>query len=348
MSLQIFAIGHLNGSLSFWSLQHEQLCLGRHFLPSHERGGEVREPVFKLSWNSYPDLEECRSLLSFDTAGTPGSAPRPALPRLVGATLDYSGGETTLTILGGLSASEYPGVRVLQFPPFDTITYDSLSPTTNDHDRIDLLRHAVVPLGVARIIASQPVNDFLLVPRSSPHFNNAHDPVSIIQSFSIDSPRGTVQALEAVEFPPPISTSSSAAFQGSPAEDVDDYSAEVIELSEFSEASKSEFRLPWSVIGMEGPILGFELVRVDRDAFSSLIQHWVETGSTQEAEGLSSGRRLPLRAGTAMTDTSTRTHQVGTASGYIKLPISLSPKLERLVPHPGHEASRSQHQVCRL
>lgn len=116
--------------------------------------------------------------------------------------------------------------------------------------------------------------------------------------------------------PPPISTASAAAASHQTSEEVvDNFIVEPFNLQNpLAEPAHSSFRLPWPILGGEGPILGLCVLRVQHDFFSLLIRHWIEVGITEEAEGVAPGRRLPLRAGTARGDTTIRMSPVSAAS----------------------------------
>lgn len=285
----------MDGSLSFWSLDHGDRPLSIHTIPSRPGPSNAeREPVFRLAWSAFPNLEECKALLSADTS----SSKIPPFPRLVGSTLDYAGGETTLTVLGGILLSEHPGVRILQFAP---LPFDpAVNPATVDPiTYISELSSHINPIGLERCPTPYSVDDFILLPRSNPHFNGTHDPISILQLFKYEGLEGAHPAINATEFPPPLTPApvhTPAYVSGGPIRPFP------VELSE-SPYIPATFRLPAAVFSGLDTVIGAQALKVDRDDFSLIIRDWVEVGAAEEADGVSTSRRLPLRAGVAHGDT---------------------------------------------
>jgi hypothetical protein len=284
----------MDGAISFWSLDHTEAPLAVHVLPPHGDSKQAeREPIVKLSWSSFPNLDECKTLLGGDTASSESG-----IARLVGATLDYSGGETVLTILGGLLATDAPGVRILQFAP---IAFDS-SANTAASDPEALLAHLsqqLVAIGLERCPSLYPVDDFVLLPRSNPYFNSSHDPIAVLQLYKYGGLPLAPTTMTASDFPPPLCPVPS--FSGLPFTPGSEILPFPLQLSSEPD-DPAEFRLPSAIFSGPNAILGACAVRPDRESFSRLIREWIDVGAAEEADGVSNPRRLPLRAGVARGD----------------------------------------------
>jgi len=167
-----------------------------------------REPIFKLAWAGFPDQASLK-LLATVNEGEP----------LTNATVEYAErGETLLVILGGQSPGEKPGINILQFPAYTPpiaarrgTTPMSPSQSIPAQDRY-AFRDSLMPTGSSNYPTKTPPEDFVLLPRSSPYFGLAHDPVALIVSLTpdptlskTDAPRAE-RSLDGWSFPPPRST----------------------------------------------------------------------------------------------------------------------------------------------
>jgi syntaxin-binding protein 5 len=130
-----------------------------------------REPIFKLAWSGYPN--------SYD-------------PR---------GGETSLVILGGQFGHDPPGINVLWLPAFNppapptpATDQSSLHPFFRD-----AMRGSLDPLSAYFYRTPGLAQDFLLMPRDSPHFASTWNPTTMLMLFEME---GNVRAIEARQFPP--------------------------------------------------------------------------------------------------------------------------------------------------
>lgn len=285
----------MDGAISFWSLDHTETPLAVHVLPPHSDSKQAeREPIVKLMWSSFPNLDECKALLSADT-----SSSKSGIARLVGPTLDYCGGETVLTILGGLLTTDAPGVRMLQFAP---ITLDSSGNTaaSDPETLLVLLSQQLMAIGLERCPSPYPVDDFVLLPRSNPYFNSSHDPIAILQLYKYGGLPLAPAAITASDFPPPLRPVPS--FSGLPFTPGSSIRPFPVQLSPEPDAP-AQFRLPSANFSGPNAILGACVVRPDQESFSRLIRQWIDVGAAEEADGVSNPRRLPLRAGVARSET---------------------------------------------
>ena len=171
-----------------------------------------REPIFKLAWAGFPDQASLKALINaqgLEAAGEP----------LSNATVEYAErGETLLLIPGGQSPGERPGINIFQFPAYQPAIASRkgnvpMSPSQSMplQDRY-AYRDSLMPTGSTNYPTQTAPEDFVLLPRSSPHFCLAHDPIALIVSLTpdpdlshIDGPSAQ-RTLEAWAFPPPRST----------------------------------------------------------------------------------------------------------------------------------------------
>ena len=183
----------MDGSIAFWAVEdNEQPLMVRTLdeVDVHKVDGEKleqylddedgtkppskhhepREPIFKLAWSGYPN--------SYD-------------PR---------GGETSLVILGGQFGHDPPGINVLWLSAFNPPA--PASPATNQslHPFFrDAMRESLDPQSAYFYRTPGLVQDFLLMPRDSPHFAGTWNPTTILVLFGDGE---NVRAIEAWQFPP--------------------------------------------------------------------------------------------------------------------------------------------------
>jgi syntaxin-binding protein 5 len=193
-----FVAGYADGTIAFWAVEDEDHPLFvrtiddleeinivdgdkiEQYLPSGNVAEKEpipytdREPVFKLSWSGFPNSSDPR------------------------------GGETALTVLGGLMEGDRPGVTVLWLPPFNPpeapVTAGALVQKSLHPSMRKAMRESILPLKSYFYATVGPTQDFLLLSRSSPHFAAAFDPVAIIL---LSDTVGDTRAVEAFQFPPP-------------------------------------------------------------------------------------------------------------------------------------------------
>ncbi|KAF9041832.1 hypothetical protein BDZ89DRAFT_1060198 [Hymenopellis radicata] len=275
-----FAVGYTDGIIAYWALEDEdQPLLVRtldetdvHVIDADALEAHIsktadakpppidREPIFKMSWSSFSD------------------------------STDPRGGFTSLVVLGGLRASDAPGVTVQWFPAFNPpepptpVLPGSLHPFFRS-----AMRDSVDPVNAHFYATDQVVQDYVLVPKSSPHFNNAFDPVSIL---IMTEAAGGTRAMKAQQFPPPSFTSP----QSEPGpisssdedEDAIDELSSTLTMVELSSDPKLQV-LPWT---LSSNIMNGQLRVVERDAQQNLVSG----GGPGVAEG------LPLRGGCAWNE----------------------------------------------
>ena len=169
-----------------------------------------REPVFKLAWASFPDQPSLKALIAAQGSEAAGEP-------LSNASVEYAErGETLLLILGGQSPGEKPGINILQFPAYSPPLQqvkgkNGISESMPLHDRF-AFRDSLAPTGTSNFTTKTPPEDFILLPRSSPYFALAHDPIALIITLTPDPNLPAVEGaqaqrtVEAYRFPPPRSS----------------------------------------------------------------------------------------------------------------------------------------------
>jgi len=245
----VFAVGHSDGCITFWAysesdrplmvrtITHEDVnvidaeslfdagALDNQLRREEEKvvdreGYAVisavranREPIFKLSWAGFPDQLSLKTLMA--SQGSDSS-----IEPVTNATMEYAGrGETLLLILGGQSPGEKPGINILQFPAYQAPAAAAQRRGTTPMSPSESMplqeryayRDSLAPTGSSSYPTKTPPEDFVLLPRSSPHFGLAHDPVALIVSLTADPKLSQIEgpsaqtAFEAWAFPPPRS-----------------------------------------------------------------------------------------------------------------------------------------------
>ena len=299
-----FAIGHVDGCISYWAVDDEDRPLAvknlsapfsltdahvpdpSAFLNAEESKGEtkhlvMRVPVFKLSWSTVAPKESTKGKLPQD---------------INGATEEYGAfGETCLTILGGTLATDPKGVTVLLFPAFalpvdlaqQPTMSDELHPATKQAMKVSLYpAEALQDVPDVHISTSHrfypttsPVEDFVLVPSYSPYLNGGLDPSNILL-LSSEGMTGVKRknVLYAFAFPPALSPRST-----------------------LPSRSRLPIQLCFSFPPKFDALKGAQIYKMDnRESFGYLIRDWVEYGDNVD---IPIGKRIPgLRGGTALAN----------------------------------------------
>lgn len=282
-------VGHIDGSFAFWAVEDEdQPLLVRtlddldvHVVDGHkleeilpkdhrpmmdDQQRSPREPIFKLSWSG---------------------SPNPSDPR---------GGETSLVVLGGQFGGDPSGINVLWLPRFNPPEAPASSvATTGLHPFFrKAIRQSIDPLDAYFYATSGITQDFLLIPRDSPHFSGAWDPVTILL---LSEGEKQTRTIEAYEYPPPgfleaaeESGGPSRAIQSENPEDaLDTNLAATLQSMQISH-EPHKLTLPMTLwTGSDGLING-ALVLLDRVAYDQLIESGTEL----------SHRELKLEGGVAV------------------------------------------------
>ncbi|KAG8905393.1 hypothetical protein FRB99_009006 [Tulasnella sp. 403] len=287
----IFAVGHMDGCISFWAVEDDDRPLAVRTLsepfsfldvhlpdtmslidqqspdsPGKER--KEREPIFKLAWSGFPGVQN------------PG---------------DYGmSSPTTLTILGGTLPTDLSGVSILSFPkltlpnpdaaaPPSPSAASSISPTTRQALKTSLFpsetldEHDFEPR--SSFPSTTPIEDFVLIPRNNPYLNGSFDTVGIILLSSADGRSKGV--LQAFEFPP-----------------------QVVHSGALDEHRLARVRLPvmleFAYPCIDDVVMGASIVKFDkREAFGRLLSGWINGGDKGDTF---LGKRIQSNGGSAWSD----------------------------------------------
>lgn len=289
----LFAVGYADGCIAFWAVEDEDKALqvrtvddvdvniadGEKLaavLSSHPSDGastttssksmHLREPIFKICWS-----------------GMEGSS-------------DAYEGHSALTILGGLHPQNGNGVSVLLLEKFAPSAVSVVSPTNkNIHPAI---RAAMVEslqvINTWFYDTLGPTQDFLLIPRDSPHFAGTSHPVSILL---LSGAEAGGRSIEGREFPPSEFTSSlSAPGEADPA-DIEKPSdilgedlAEVLQELQLSREPR-KLSLPSTLWTGIDAILDGDIIHLEKDVYNRLV------GSAAAAPN-----DCPIKGGVAWAD----------------------------------------------
>lgn len=267
----LFAVGYADGSIAFWAVEDDDQPLlvrtldsthvnlvDSDVLEAHLEKKEkhlTREPIFKLSWSSFSNSPDPR------------------------------GGDTTLTILGGLDTSKPPGVTVLLFPAFNPTEPPTLSSPQNENLHPFFRSSMVESLNPSKSFFYETVGivqDYLLIPRNSPHLAGNFDPYAILL---LTEPTHNSRTVHAYQYPPPGFIKTNL---GQPAaeakEDIEELSAANIQSPSLTSHEKSprqinytpsSIRTPFTLSATASGILGGLLFRLQNNVYQSFVDEHV-------------------------------------------------------------------------
>ncbi|KAA1468094.1 hypothetical protein DENSPDRAFT_833291 [Dentipellis sp. KUC8613] len=190
-----FVVGYGDGSIAFWAVEDEERPLLvrtlddldvnlvdghklEEYLPEGSKSKNTgsfspREAIFKLSWSGYPN------------------------------SMDPRGGTTSLVILGGQFNGDPSGINVLSLPAFNPpeppVAASARNEGLHPHFR-QAMRDSLELLDAYFYETPGLTQDYLLIPRDSPHFNGTWDPKAILLLYEAEEHS---RAIDAYQFPPP-------------------------------------------------------------------------------------------------------------------------------------------------
>lgn len=226
-------------------------------------GLSTREPIFKLAWSGFSNSKDPR------------------------------GGETALTILGGLNRGDGSGLTTLWFPAFNPSAppSDSTASTTQSNLHpfmIDAIRQSLAEKHSYLYSTDTPVQDFYLIPRDSPHFNYSYDAHAILMLVETGQDE---RALISREFPPSdfftqerhlIQTTETQADK----EDLNDLN-DVLESLSVVDPPQS-VSLPYSLCGARFDADTYQLLVLPKEMYSEYVMN-SHSGARKPRIGLSGG-----------------------------------------------------------
>ena len=191
----VFAMGHENGAISFWTLKDEdkpllvrtldEVDIDRPVAPEERPqrpSAGPREPIFKLAWSGLPAHGW------YETEKAPGSV---------------------LTVMGGTpvrgSAASLATFAFASAPSVGLWTTTTLEANAKARAA---LRSNLEPMYTVRYATSSTVDDFVLLPRINPHYGGTYDPYAVVVLVGSDASLPTLpvqlthRGVEAFSFPP--------------------------------------------------------------------------------------------------------------------------------------------------
>jgi syntaxin-binding protein 5 len=262
-----FAAGYADGSIAFWAVEDDDRPilvrtidevnvnvvdgdkLEQH-LPQTKSQAQIpsvteREPIFKLAWSGFPNSSDPR------------------------------GGETALSVLGGLIPGVDSGVVVFWFPPFNPPELPApTGPEAGLHPFMkDEMHKSLMPSKSWTYLTLGLTQDFLLIPRNNPHLSGSFDPIAILL---LSEAEGNTRAVDAYQFPPPdFLDSATSPTRGEP--DVGEQSSDAF-AEDLTASLKSmqlspepqKLRLPTSLWSGGSSVFDAQVVQLGPDAYNSL------------------------------------------------------------------------------
>lgn len=169
-------------------------------------------------------------------------------------------------------------MTVLWMPAFNPPeAYTVTGPHTAAHRSIRAaMRQSVLTSKSFNYYSSGVVQDFLLIPRDSPHFSGSFDPTSILL---LTEANGKSRAVEAFRFPPPAFSPTTGSESDLPSSALDaDSTSDVLsqDLASTLDAMRLDQDpertiLPCPLWSGTSGVVGGQIVKVERDAHRSLI-----------------------------------------------------------------------------
>ena len=225
----LFAAGHDDGTISFAAMDDDNPVMLRTIeradvnkateedlfgWSAPGQGGQRqpanREPIFRLAWSGFPqETYFAKAFASSPMAGAASSSAVPSPSSVMADKTDLHGG-TVLTILGGLRPSDPVGVHVFEFPAYVPPPAATAKTGNMPVAVREALRASITASAHHLYPTPAPAEDFLLLPRSSPHYGGAYDPNAIIITSGRDERCPVLPAphsalnVEAFTFPPSL------------------------------------------------------------------------------------------------------------------------------------------------
>ncbi|GAC99090.1 WD40 containing SNARE-dependent exocytosis protein [Pseudozyma hubeiensis SY62] len=294
---EVFAMGHEDGCISFWSIRDDDKPIMVRTLDhlDVERPVtdpallEVRrpptEPIFKMTWSAFPE-KGWIDMASQSAAGWQ-SQPRQRHSSSNDPTGDTVKG-TVLTVLGGAKPGiDSSGLFTANLPSYSSslTLWGGGSAETNHKLRVSL-HDSLIPTSEAVYPTPSVVEDFMLLPKSNPHYSGAYDPSAVVMLLAADPtlptlpPPAAARGLICYAFPPQPRSSAPAP---QPALGSEQEQHHRFEASRHSPQKELHLPLPLTLSG-GGAILGAKLEELAPHAYRKLVGPLDVTGLNQKQE----------------------------------------------------------------
>lgn len=264
---QLFATGHIDGTIAFWAVDDEDRPL-------------MVRTVDKIDIN-YPDAEELDKALSGESisSGEEYIQLEPIFKLSWGsfglqALKDPYNACSTLTVLGGTVPGTEAGASTIKIPPAILPTPSTPSREALHPDVRKVLTGALSSTDVYVYKLSGTAVDFEMVSKDSPHFGGSFNPYAML--VLTDSPSG-LRTLEAKEFPPPEFAISpaptpSTSSQGSTDPLDKDLASTLKSLKLTSDPKDLTYSLPTATWSGMNSICDGDIVRLEKEQYEQLLQ----------------------------------------------------------------------------
>lgn len=271
-----FATGHADGSIAFWAVDDDNKPLlvrtldtldvnifdparVESLLSTNQKAKATSlpsslEPIFKLSWSGFPNSD----------------------PR---------SGDTTLTILGGLTGDKPPGLTVFLFPSFNPpeAPADPPVPTTSIHPFYrKAMCQSLIPKKTFFYGTRGLVQDYLLLPRTTPHFAGNFDPYAILLITEVENTR-TIEAyqcpppgfIEVVQVPPTIEKADENEVEDKSTSDglLSPPPPPLPKSPRHMNYTPASLRTPFPLLSGNSGLIGGRLLNVDKDVYQGFIDN---------------------------------------------------------------------------
>ncbi|KAJ2914768.1 hypothetical protein MD484_g5636, partial [Candolleomyces efflorescens] len=274
-----FAVGHADGCLAFWAVDDDtspltvftfdednvhlvnSVKLDAHLQTDGQAAQQLsfREPVIKMAWSSFPN------------------------------STDPRGGETTLTVLGGLDPTHGGNATVLWFPPFqpaDPPSGTKIQPGELDPFFRTAMEDSLAPIDLVEYAVGGEIQDFLLIPKESPHYAGQYDPYAVL---FLVATKGGDRVVRANSFPPSRTIQSGSqpagGVQPSQSNEGGAVFAEYPDLPPFVPLA-----LPFSPLGGAAGLRGGQLLSLEADAYERICEAGKSFSETALAVKLNGGQ----------------------------------------------------------
>ncbi|EST04994.2 Lethal giant larvae (Lgl)-like, C-terminal domain protein [Kalmanozyma brasiliensis GHG001] len=297
---EVFVMGHEDGCISFWhirdddkpimvrtldSLDVEKPVSDPTLLDTHQPS---KEPIFKLAWSGFP--EKGWMDMASATAASWQSQPRQTNAN---EPVNEPVKGTVLTVLGGAKAGiDAPGLFCANLPPYsNSLSVLGGGAVEANHKLRTALHNSLVPSSEAIYPTSSIVEDFMLLPRSNPHYSGTYDPSAVVLLLAADPalptlpPPAAARGLACFAFPPRSKSSASLQYPTSPVHLRGPSLDSAPDLVSAPPSAQKELHLPLPLtLSGGGAVLGAKLEMLTPHAYRKLVGLLDVTGQNQKQE----------------------------------------------------------------
>lgn len=293
---EVFAMGHEDGCVSFWSIRDDDKPIMVRTLTSLDVEKPVTdpalmdiqrpliEPIFKLAWSGFPE-KGWIDMATESAAGWQSHARQRSASSHEPTNGSIKG--TVLTVLGGAKAGiDPPGLFTAHLPPYtSSLTLWSGGTVEANHKLRVALYDSLVPTCETVYPTSSVVEDFLLLPRSNPHYSGTYDPTAVVVLLAADPslptlpPPAAVRGLACFTFPPRPQSFT----PDQPAPTSGHQQGHHLDPSLVGPPKELHLPLPLTLAG-GGAILGAKLEELTPHAYRKLVGPLDVTGLNQKQE----------------------------------------------------------------